>query len=159
MARVRVPCGHRYSQSISASHGDRLGHRRAMGPLTPLPRAVRAAVSSSQPFLGGSAGHPGMNAHGIGRGGRRSSGPPNPTLHVPRPWAVGVRYGVKQPRDADIGRATACATHWSWLGHHVRVAGMGCSATPEAWPPVTRLVCILRQNHTLVFSLHHLPVM
>jgi hypothetical protein len=60
-----------------------------------------------------------------------SGGWPDPTPHLPRPWAVGVRHGVTQPRDADNGSAMACATHWSQLGHHVRVAGMGCLVAPE----------------------------
>lgn len=100
------------------------------GPLTPLPRAVPLAISSSQPFLGGSAGHQGRNAHGIGRGGRRSGGRPDLTPHMPRPWAVGVHRGVKQPWDAYIGRATGLrrapytgpgwATTYAWLGWSTR---------------------------------------
>ena len=96
------------------------------GPLTPLPRAVPLAISSSQPFLGGLACHQGRNAHGIGRGAQRSGGRPDLAPQMPRPWAVGVRRGVKQPMDADNGSAMACATHWSWLGHHVRVAEAWC---------------------------------
>ena len=55
VARVRVPCGHRYGQSISASHGDRLGHRRAMGTAYPTPTGRsggRFIVSAVSGWLG-----------------------------------------------------------------------------------------------------------
>ena len=55
---------------------------------------------------------------------------PDLTPHVPRPWAVGVPRGVKQPWDAYIGRATGLqrapytgpgwATTYTWLGWSTR---------------------------------------
>jgi hypothetical protein len=115
VANLRVLCGHRYGQSISASQGDWLDHRRATWTTCPTP-------------TGRPTGHPtgpGRNARGIGLGGQRSGRRPHPTPHGPRPCALGVHRGAKQPPDAGTGN-----TH----GH----GGVPGRARGLAWPPGSR---------------------
>ena len=146
-----MPCGHRYGQSIFASHGDRLGHRRATRTTCPTPMGrstSRFIISAVSGWLGMP---PWRNAHGIGHGGRRSGGRPDTTPHVPQPWAVGTHRGVKQPLDADTGSAMARATHRSQLGRHVRVARVWCVVVLEVYPSLLTVQAIA----WLVFACHH----
>jgi hypothetical protein len=140
----------RRSARPSPSHGDHLPHSH--GPF--------GRFWVAQPFLGGSAGHQGRNAHGIGRGGRRSGGRPDLTPHMPRPWAVGVPRGRSSSLGTHIspGLRAYGARHTLVLAGPPRTRGWD-GVLGHAGGLATCLVCMLRQNHTLVFGLHHLAVM
>jgi hypothetical protein len=157
VARIRVPCGQRYGQSISANHGDRLCHRRAMGTTRP----TTTGRSTSRSIILAVSGW-------LGRPPREKR--PRHRLWWPAKWRAARSH---TPRASAMGRRRP---PWGQaaLGRIYR-HGYGARHTLiPAGPPRTRgwdgvlgharglatcLVCRLRQNHTLVFGLHHLAVM